>query len=359
MHLKHCSWLSPGVILFAVLQTLVTPEAVADREPPPDRELVLLNWSEYMDPELIAEFEQRFHVNVREAYFESDDLRDAMMLETDGQGYDLALVNGVSVDIYRQHGWLAEIDSTRLPNLQHINQQWRTAFPSTGEYAVPYFWGTLGIAYRNDLVKRPPESWLDLFRPEEYLRGKIAMIESSRDALGMSLKALGYSANSEEPDQIRAAAHLLGEQKPFVRSYVYLALTEESALVSGEVAMAMMFSGDALMVSEFHEDIQYLVPREGGNLWCDYLVVLESSKNKDLAWAFINFLNEPENAARLAQYVYYATPNRAAEVLLPKEFRADPIIYPDSGTLEKSEAYRIHPPRAQRLRNSAFVSILD
>lgn len=195
---------------------------------------------------------------------------------------------------------------------------------------------------------------MDLFKPSESLRGKIAMLDSQRDALGMALKALGYSANSTESKEISEAVELLLAQKPFVKTYTYLVLDENSALVKGDVAMAMMFSGDALMVQEEHDEIQYLVPREGGNIWADYLVVMQESRNKDLAYAFINFLNEPENAAQLAEFVYYATPNKSAEKLMPTEFLEDSVIYPSEEVLSKCEAYKPLAPRATKKRNTQF-----
>jgi spermidine/putrescine transport system substrate-binding protein len=323
------------------------------------RALVLLNWSDYLDPDLAATFEKQFNVKLREVYFESDDLRDHMMLETDGKGYDLALVNGISVDVYRKRGWLSPVGEAQIPNLNHIDSRWLDAFPGLEGYAVPYFWGTMGIAYRKDLVQTPLSSWMDILQPAEYLHGRIGMLDNSRDALGMALKALGYSANSTDAKQIKAAEQLLLAQKPHVKTYTYVALNEESALVKGDIIAAMLYSGDALMVQEHHEQIDYLVPSEGGNIWVDYLVVLEHSQNKELAWTFLNFLNEPENAAQLAEFVYYATPNKSAEKLLPAEFLEDPVIYPSQAVLSRSEFYKPLPPRAIKRRNIAFSRALQ
>ena len=134
-----------------------TPAAASDaRLPAPPRTLVFLNWSEYIDPELVEEFEQQFNAKVSEVYFESDDLRDDMMLETGAIGYDLVIVNGINVDSYRKRGWIAPLDQAALPNLKHVDQHWRNAFDSGNGYGVPYFWGTLGIAYRQDLVEQAP-----------------------------------------------------------------------------------------------------------------------------------------------------------------------------------------------------------
>ena len=200
---------------------------------------------------------------------------------------------------------------------------------------------------------------MDILQPVESLRGRIGMVENSGDLMGMALKALGHSANSSDPAAIKAAEQLLLAQRPYVNTYNYVALNEESALVSGDIIAAMVYSGDALMVQEFDENIRYGLPTEGGNIWVDYLAVVESSRNKDLAWAFINFLNEPEHAAQLAEYVYYATPNTAAQELLPPEFLENPVIYPSEEALAMSEFYTPLPPRATKRRNLAFARVMQ
>jgi spermidine/putrescine transport system substrate-binding protein len=353
---KSLATLISTALLLLLLSAHLPPAGAA---PPPPRTLVLLNWSEYLDPELVEKFETSFNAKVSEVYYGSDDQRDEMMLETDGAGYDLVLVNGISLDSYRKRGWLAPLDRAKIQNIAYLDPHWLNAFPASGGYAVPYFWGTMGIAYRKDLVERPPVSWMDLLKPAEYLRNRISMMEASRDLFAPALKALGYSVNTANPHEIAAAGNLLLAQKPYVRTYSYLSLTDESALVSGDVIAAVLYSGDALMVQQHNANIEYVLPMEGSNIWVDYLTVMESSKNKDLAWAFINFLNEPENAARLAQFVYYATPNQAAEKLLPAEFLANPVIYPGKGALDKSEFYTPLPPRALKQRNVITTGIMQ
>ena len=340
--------------LAMVLLLTMTNAALAE-DKAPQRELALLNWSEYLDPELIAQFERLHNVKFREIYFETDDSRDEMLIETSGSAADLAIVNGAMLSAYLKRGWLADITVQQVPNLKHVEEKWLKAFEGAEGHAAPYFWGTLGIAYRADMVKAPPQSWMDIYRPADELHGKIAMLDSQRDILGMALKALGHSANSTDSQHIDQAMELLIAQRPYVKSYAYLVLDEDSALVKGDVAMAMMFSGDALMVQEYNDNIRYVVPDEGGNLWVDYLVVMQSSNNKDIAYKFIDFLNEPENAAQLAEYVYYATPNKAAEKLLPDEFLQDPVIYPDEAILSRCEAYLPLTPRAAKKRNTSMA----
>ncbi|MDX1697058.1 MAG: spermidine/putrescine ABC transporter substrate-binding protein [Thiohalobacterales bacterium] len=347
---------SAGAPLCAFLIFLLTSTAAVFAQSSP-RELVFLNWSEYINPELVEKFEQAHDVRIRQFYFESDDLRDDILLETDGAAYDLVVVNGAMVDTYRKRGWLAELREEQVPNLRHVDAYWLDAFDGVRGHAVPYFWGTLGIGFRADLVSTPPSSWMDLFKPAAEVQGKIAMVDSQRDAMGMALKALGYSANSTDSRQIGEAMQLLLAQRPHVKTYAYLALNENSALVSGDIVMAMLFSGDALMLQEHHDGIRYVVPREGGNIWADYIAVMQGSRNKTLAYAFIDFINEPENAKQQAEYVYYATPNKAAEKLLPAEFLEDPVIYPSEEVLARSEAYKPLSPRAMKTRNTNFARL--
>ena len=317
-------------------------------------ELVLLNWSEYIDPEVVAEFEQRYNVKVKEIYFESDDYRDNYMLETQGEGLDVIVVNGIQMRMYRQQGWIAPITEKDVPNLKHIDKQWLTMFEGADGYAVPYFWGTSGIAYREDLVERDITSWKDLFHLDDRMRGKVAMGGSSRDLIGMALKALGYSLNSTSFKELEEAKQLLLRQKPFVAEYGYIELDETSVLATGEMHMAMVYSGDALMLHDVNDKIGYVVPEEGSEIWVDQMVVGSASQNKELAYKFLDFLNEPEIAARIAEFVYYATPNLAAEKLLPEEFLNDEVIYPPKAVLEKCEPFKRLPPRVTRFRNEIY-----
>lgn len=322
-------------------------------------ELVLLNWSEYMDPRLIKKFEEQHNARVTEIYFESDDYRDNYMLETRGMGVDVIVVNGIQLKSYISQDWLAPLSINDVPNLEYIDKQWLTLFRAAEGYAVPHFWGTTGIVYRKDLLKSEVRGYKDLFNPDEAWRGKIAMVGSSRDLIGMALKALGYSLNSTSFEELEQAKQLLLKQKPYVKEYAYITLDETSSLVTGDVYISVVYNGDFLMLQEQTDNLVYVVPEEGSEFWVDYMVVSRASKHKSLAYQFINFLNEPENAAQLARFVYYATPNLAAEQLLPEEFLTDRIIYPSNEVLDKSEIYMPLPPAVTRFRNEIFTSIVD
>ncbi|TVR58311.1 MAG: spermidine/putrescine ABC transporter substrate-binding protein, partial [Candidatus Competibacteraceae bacterium] len=192
------------------------------------RELVFLTWSEYMDPELIERFEEDHGVRVRMVYFEGDDHRNDLLILSDTKGYDVVMVDDLLVLTYARRGWLAPLSEEEMPNLRHVDPKWNKAYDGTKGYGVPAFWGTFGIAYREDLVPESIESWRQLFEPADALRGKIVMIRQQWDLIATALKALGYSVNSTDAAELAEAESLLMKQKPFVGSYGYISLSEES-----------------------------------------------------------------------------------------------------------------------------------
>lgn len=322
------------------------------------QELVFLTWSEYIDPAVVADFEKKYRAKIKFVYFENDENRDDLLVRTDGKGYDLILSNGPSISKYHKLGWLQPVTQKEVPNLKYIDKKWIRSFSKAEGYSVPYFWGTTGIAYRKDLVKGKVDSWKDLLQPKESLRGKITMIGSSVDTISPALKMLGYPANTDSPKAIKEAGEVLKAQKPFVNSYAYISLGKDSALLTGDIYMTIAYSGDALTLKEQDDNVEYVLPKEGGMIWIDSILVGKHSKNRALAYAFLNFINIPENAKRLAEFVNYATPNKAAEKLLGKEFLGNPIIYPSPGALARSETEHELSPKNSRLRNQIFSDLI-
>jgi spermidine/putrescine transport system substrate-binding protein len=345
---RWCRWLLLPVLLLGVLS--VVPGA--------PRELVILNWSDYMNPAVIAAFERTFDVKVREVYFATGDVRSEMLLATDGKGYDLVMTSSSDLESYSRQGWLEPLDKTRIANLRYIDPRWMQAYPEVDRYGVPYFWGTTGIAYREDLVPGEVTSWQQLFQPDPSQYGKIMMIDSVRDSIGFAMKALGYSFNSINPAELVAAEKLLRAQRPFVKAYGYLGINEDSEMVTGSISMALLYNGDALKLREHEPRVRFVVPKEGSSLWVDYLVLMRKAQEKELAYAFLDFINQPTQAARLAEFVHYATPNRAAEALMPESYRKDPVIYPPAEVLERCESYRQLPPRVRKLWNESYARVL-
>ncbi len=320
-------------------------------------ELVFLTWAEYLAPELIGEFERESGATLKIVVYELDEARDSLLVTHGAAAYDLIIMGGSSIAGYVRSGWLEPIAKAEMPNLRDLKRSWVEAYDQSEAYGVPYFWGTLGIAYRSDLVEEPFHSWAQLLQPAEYLRGRVSMMGAGRDLYSPALKLLGESVNITDRKVILAAEALLQAQKPFVKTYIYLSMTPESVLVTGEVWAALAYNG-GLALREFEPAIRYVVPDEGAALWADYITISSQSRKKQLAAQFINFLNRPDVAARNAAFVKYASPNRAADALLPAEFLQDPAIYPSESVLQRSEIYHPLPPRVYKSLNASMIRLL-
>jgi len=342
--------------LLAILFVICSSNALAERY---QNELVILNWAEYLAPELVEAFEKQYDVKIKDIYFESDDDRDRMMVQTEALGVDLILVNGAAFKSYRKREWLQPIPLDQIKNAKYLEPRWLNAFDSAIGYSVPYFWGTLGIAYRKDLLSKPIVSWKQFFSPPETLSGKIVLVNSSVDIIGMALKSLGYSANSADRNELQQAKKVLQNVKPYVSKFGYVTLSKGSSLVTGDVIATMVYGGDALNVAEHHDQITYILPEEGGNIWVDYFAMSAHAKNYDMALKFLNFINNPKWAALNSQDLYLATPNSEAKKHLPSDFLANQIIFPNKEILKNSEFYKPIPARAQRLRASIYSEIVE
>lgn len=259
-------------------------------------ELVFLNWADnFIDPVAITEFETAFKIKVRQVYFETEDKRTDMLIASDGKGYDVALIGGHNLQSYGQHGWLAPLETDRLPNLQHIDPRWRNAFPSADTYGVPFLWGTLGIAYREDLLRGPLEaSWKPLFQPP---------VESTRPCVDDGNHSLQPGGRPESTGLFRQQhqSHRTGRRRTTAQKSAALrqAIWRPgyrpqfgNGLRSDHHGLCF-YNGDALKLREFHPHIRFVTPREGTLITVDYFTVLAKSLQKELAHAFINFMNEP------------------------------------------------------------------
>ncbi|MBF0273357.1 MAG: spermidine/putrescine ABC transporter substrate-binding protein [Magnetococcales bacterium] len=321
-------------------------------------ELTLLIWPDYIDSDVVKAFEQSRGVTVKQVHFESDQERDQLLVRKGSDAFDLLLVNRLNLPFYARQGWITPFDKNRLNHVSHLDPRWLLEPDASGKLlGIPYFWGNVGLAYREDLVTTPPVGWLDFFRPEASLKGRIQAMESDRELLGMALKALGHSVNSEDGVALSAAEALLVEQKPYIKSYRYIELGPESPLVTGEVWMAMVFNGDALKLAEHHKGIRYLHPREGSALWLDDLALGTGRARRELALDFLNFLTDPVQAGRNAEALHFATPNREALRLASKDYLNDPTIFPPEAVLRHSETVWPVGARTQRRIND-FVARL-
>lgn len=361
-------WLLALVSLLLPVASSGEPAATRDPSPPPDtdtpsgeapRELVFYNWTAYVDQEVVEAFEQEYKVRVVQRYFQSADERDETLMQTQGKGFDVLVLTASDLPPYIDRGWLHPLDKSALPNLKHVDRRWIDGFEGAEAYAVPYLWGTTGLVWRSDVIKEPLTHWRDFYTPEAAWADHVMVLNQYRVAFGMALKALGYSYNSDDPDEVAAAAQLLQEQKPLVQNYGYFKTDADSGIVSGDTWIGQTWSGDALLLMERNPAIRYIVPEEGGEIMIDYLVVSSKAAEPELAHAFIDWLHRPEHAAACAESLRFATANLAAEAFLPDDFLNDPVIYPPAEILERSEVQQPLPASIQQQMISAWAQLIN
>lgn len=296
----------------------------------------LYNWGDYIDSDLIEQFEEETGYRV---VYETFDSNEAMYtkVQQGGTGYDLAIPSEYMIERMIEEDLVVELDHSRIEGLEHIDPDFLDLnFDPGNRYSIPYFWGTLGIAYNEDLLEGfEPESWEDLYRPE--LADSILMIDGAREVIGIGLQTLGYSLNSRDTSELQEAADQLTELSPNIKALV--ADEIKMYMIQEEAALAVTYSGEAADMMWENESIVYILPEEGSNLWFDNMVIPHTVQNEEAAYAFINFMLDPEIAAQNADYIGYSTPNQTAMDYLPEETVEDEQFYPSQDMMDNLEVY--------------------
>lgn len=296
--------------------------------------LNVYNWMDYIDPEVIEDFEEEFNVKVNyDTFATNEDMY--VKIAKGGTSYDVVFPSDYMIERMINEDLLAKIDKDNIPNMKYIGDDFLDLdFDRNNEYSVPYMWGTVGIIYNKTMVDDVVDSW-DILWNEKY-DGQILMLDSQRDSIGVSLKRLGYSMNTRDLDELEEAKNELIKQPV----YAYVGDEVKDLMIGEEAALAVVWSGDAVFMMRENENLEYVIPKEGTNIWFDNMVIPKNAKNKELAEEFINFLNRPDIAARNVEYIGYSTPNVEAQKLLPEEIRNSEVAYPSSEVLENTEIFK-------------------
>jgi spermidine/putrescine transport system substrate-binding protein len=300
-------------------------------------ELHIFNWSEYIDPEIYAEFEQEFGVRLIEDTFASNEDLLAK-LQAGATGYDIIVPSDYMVEIMIGQDMLATLDHNDLPNRGNLYAIFQDPpYDPDNSHCIPYQWGTTGIGYNNEDIAEPPDSWGYLFDPAmaaPYV-GKMSMLNDSREVIGSALKYLGYSLNSTDPAQLEQAKQLLLQQKEWVTTYDSEQF--EDLLSTGDTVIGQGWSGDYFMLAVEDERVSYTIPKEGGAIWADNLCIPRSSQNKYTAEVFINYLLQSEVAAKVSNFTWFASPVQTAEPHLNPDILNEPAIYPPEEVMAELE----------------------
>lgn len=304
-----------------------------------DDKLVVYNWGEYIDPEVLTIFEEETGINVVYEEFETNEILYPKV-SSGAIAYDVVCPSDYMIQRMIENDLLTEINFDNIPNIKNIGKQYMEQsrqFDPENKYSVPYCWGTVGILYNKTMVDEPVNSWSILWNPK--YKDNILMQDSVRDAFGATLKYLGYSLNSTDLDELTEAKNLLIEQKPLVQAYVIDQVRDK--MIGNEAALGVIYSGEAIYTQKENPNLEYVIPKEGSNIWIDSWVIPKNAEHKENAEKFINFLCRPDIALMNFEYITYSTPNEAARELIEDEsIRNSEIAFPDLSKYDNLETFQ-------------------
>ena len=292
------------------------------------------NWGEYISTgsdegtlNVNAEFTKLTGIKVNYTNYATNEELYAK-LKGGGATYDVIIPSDYMISKMIKEEMIQKLDFDNIPNFSYIMDNFRNlAYDPQNEYSVPYTWGTVGIIYNKDMVDIAPEKidW-DILWNEDYL-DQILMFDNPRDAFAIAEIMLGYSINTENEEELIASAEKLKEQKRIVQAYVMDEIFDKMG--AGDAWLAPYYAGDALTILEENEDLDFVVPKSGTNLFIDAMCIPVGAKQKEAAEMYINFMCEPDIAFANIDYICYSTPHSAAYEMLDEETRESPISYPD------------------------------
>ena len=301
--------------------------------------VIVYNWGEYLDPKTIELFEEETGISVTYEEYETNEIMYPKIV-SQAIAYDVVCPSDYMIQRMIENDLLAEINWDNIPNIKNMDPTYMEqakSFDPKNKYSVPYCVGTVGILYNKSMVKEPVDSWDILWNPK--YKDSILMQDSVRDAFAVALKRLGHSINSTEVDQLAAAAEDLMEQKPLVQAYVVDQVRDK--LIGNEAALGVIYSGEAGYTKRENPDLEYVIPKEGSNVWIDSWVIPKNAQNKENAEKFINFMCRPKIALMNFEYLTYSTPNlKAREMIEDEEIRNSKILFPEPEDLSNCETFQ-------------------
>ena len=304
-----------------------------------EEQVIVYNWGEYIDPDVLTMFEEETGISVIYEEFETNEIMYPK-IKSGAIAYDVVCPSDYMIERMVKEDLLAEINWDNVPNIKNIDPTYMDqskSFDPDNAYSVPYCFGTVGILYNKTMVDEPIDSWDVLWDPK--YTDNILMQDSVRDAFAVALKRKGYSLNSTDVNELEEATADLIKQKPLVQAYVIDQVRDK--MIGNEAAIGVIYSGEAIYTQWENENLEYVIPKEGSNVWIDSWVIPKNAQNKENGEKFINFLCRPDIALMNFEYITYSTPNKEARALIEdEELRNSTIAFPTADMLKDCETFR-------------------
>lgn len=323
-------------LLLALLSGCSTgPSGTPSKSAPSSQQqtLNLYSWADNFNPEVLAAFEKKYNCKINYDVFANNEELLAK-IQAGGSSYDVIQPSDYMVATMIKLKLLEPLDAKALPNTKGIIPALRApSFDPEGKYSVVYTWGVTGIAYNKKFVKDTPKSWHDLWNPA--YKGRLILLNDSREVLGMALKMHGYSNNSTNPAEVQTALKDLRKLMPNILAFDTDTIKQK--FIAEEAWIGTMWSGDAYFTYKDNKNIGFVIPEEGATIWADTFAIPKGSKNKELAEKFINYLYDPEVSAKNYEYIGYNDPNEKSEQYHSKEYNNDPFLKTAKDYITKGE----------------------
>lgn len=303
-------------------------------------QLYLYTWTQYSDQELLQTFSTQTGMKVLVDVYDSNEVMLAKLLAGGGGTYSLIYPSDYMVEKMLEKGLLTELKTDRLVGLDNLFPQFQNpSYDPKNRYSIPFNWGTTGLIYNSEILKEAPQDWEYLWRNQKLLNKRMTLLNDVREVMGAVLRMLGYSYNSRNENEIKQAYEQLTILKGAIAAFDTDAWRNQ--ILAGDLTLAMCYSADAIKIIKENPRLKYVIPRSGSSLWTDTIVIPKSAPNVDGAYAWINFILQPEVAARTSERLKISTPNLAAFEQLSKQIKNNENLYPPQSILEKCE--RISP----------------
>jgi spermidine/putrescine transport system permease protein len=320
-------------------------------------QVYVYNWGEYIDPSVIKEFEKETGIEVVYDEFESNEIMYSKVA-SDNAAYDVICPSDYMIAKMKKENMLQPLDWDKMPNAKNnMDPKYMKAaqnFDPGNKYSCPNFCGTVGILYNKKMVKEPVDSWNILW--DKKYKGQILMQDSVRDAFMVALAKDGDSINSTDPKKLKKAADQLIAQKPLVQAYVVDQVRDK--MIGGEAALGVIYSGEVLYTQRENPDLEYVIPKEGSNVWLDGWCITKNARHKANAEKWINFLAREDIAVKNFEYVTYTTPNlKAQQLIKDPKIKNSKVAFPDDATLSRCQTYSYLGQKADAMYNDYWKKV--
>ena len=356
-------WLSAA----SALAVIVSASAYAQ-----EKVVNIYNWSDYIDQSIIEDFTKATGIKVVYDVFDSNEVLETKLL-AGGSGYDIVvpthnfLVRQIEAGVYQK------LDKSKLPNIANMWDVVTTRmakFDPENAYSINWMWGTVGLGYNQKKVQEvlgveKIDSWDVFFNPEKLAKLAdcgVYVLDSPADLVPITMKYLGLDPESKSTEDFAKVEEALMKIRPFIRKFhssEYI-----NALANGDICLALGWSGDVFQARDRAAEadqgvvVDYAVPVEGTEMWFDQMAIPADAPHVEEAHAFLNFIMEPEQAAKATNYVYFPNGNKASQEFVDKDIIEDPAIYPDEATLAKLFTVSPYDSKTQRVVTRMWTKIV-